>query len=357
MLSPVRAVMFWNGDYTSPVVKLGMHEYVFKPLGVPFPAIQTEYKNAVNLTLEYTLMKSLLFNKDFVEMIKNPSKKITAAHKDKPTGYPFWQTAVKYCAVTVETMASVKSKKLCQHVASATSFESIVPGPILDINRLAYTEQTLKFLHNLTYGLFHDNPVILTRALTRYMRQAATNGKAENIHICNHLFSLVKSHKAGLSVNLVIYASRLPRSLCFGNKNVEMRKVLDLFTVKMCPWCYKPTNMLVKKKLSAGGAHRSQISTDDYTQEPLFCAEKNRKGILHFPLIAHLGGDSFVTNKLEWTINSRVTLVFGVQSSAKGGVRLVISNKQTHAVVYVPVESNPEDRQLTCLICSGQSNQ
>lgn len=345
--------MFWDGDYSNPMVRLGMHEYVFKPLRVPFPHGQIEYQHAVDATFEYVSMTSLMFEDDLRQMIETQSGTLSTS-RNKPAGYEFWRTAVKYSACTVEAMATSKSMTLSKHVASATSFESIVPSPILDIRDLAYTEETLRFLHDLTYGLFHQNPVYMTRALVKYMKQAISDGKAENIHMCNHLYSLVKSHKAGLAVNLVINAKSLPKCLlCFGKKNVNVRRILELFTIKMCPWCCKPVNVVVKKKSSVGGAHRSQIFTDDYTQEPLYCMEKNHRGILRFPLIAFTGG-SFVSNDLVWTINSRFTQVFTVQPSPKGrGARMAILNQQTRAVVYVPVETDLDDCQNTCLLCTS----
>lgn len=337
--------MFFNQQiksYSDALVKLGMYEYVFKPLELPFPNDEANYKQAVDATLDYVYMNSETFEDDFVRMVKNfPEKK----YKKSATKWPFWKAAVKYRSCTIENMVSTKSLKASKHVASATSFEDIVPSSILDINNLAYREENLKFLHDLTYRFFHENPAYVTRALVKYMNHTKN---AENMYVCNHLYTLVKSHKAGLAINYVINAKPLPEGLCFGKRNVNVRRVLEFFTIKICPWCCKPVNVVAKKKSSAGGAHVSQLFTDDYTQEPLFCVEKNRRGIWEFPLIAF--SDRFVANELVWAINKGATRAFTIQASC-GGVRMVVIDQKSRQNVYVPVEIKLDDCQNTCLLC------
>lgn len=349
-LSPVRAVMFWNGDYSNPLVRLGMHEYVFKPLKLAFPTNENNYRHAVDVLMDYVMMTTLYFEEHLVRLLDTAKQTQSAMRtlSAKPPGKPFWKMAVKYYTLTVEAMAATKSMSMSQHVASAASFDDIIPNPVMPIDQLAYTESTLRFLHDLSYRLFHENPVFLTRLLVKYMKDATED--ARNIHVCNLLYSLVKSHKARFSVNLIVGARPLPPGImCFGRRNMNVKRVLDLFTVKMCPFCCRPVNVAVKKKSSAGGAHRSQIFTDDYTQEPLYCVEKNHRGIISYPLVSY-DGDEFYINELEWTINGGFSRVFTV-SQQGGKARMVILNKQTRAILYVPVETDAGQCGDTCLIC------
>lgn len=343
--SPVRAVMFWGGDYKCPLLRLGMFKYVFEPLRMDFPEGEKDVEHAVNVVFEYASMAKLYFEKDLIQLIENTKQ--STGRRSKPSELPFWKTAVKYRYSMIEPMAMTKSMNMSQHVASATSFEKITPNPVINIRDLAYSDNTLHFLHNLVYKRFHENPVSLVRSIVKYMND---NSDASNIYICNILYSLVKAHKAGLGVNLILRTRGLPKGcLCLGKNNVKVKRVLDAFTIKMCPWCYKPVNVVYKKKSSVGGSHKSEIFTDEYTNRPLYCTEKNHRGIMVFPLIS-FDGRSFFVNDLEWKINSGFSRVFTIESYTNG-IRMVVLNKLTQSVIYVPIEVDVEECGDTCLIC------
>lgn len=353
--------MFWNGDYSSEVVRLGMYVYVFKPLGMKLPNDNSKYKRAVDITFEYVTMASLSFVDDFVNAIKNMQDtpagiltNITEGTSKRP-GYQFWKVANKYNSTSIETVATTKSKILSGHVAEARSFDQIVPSPVIDSKELAYSDETLRFLHDLSYRRYHENPVGLTRSLVGYMKKVIGT-PVSNIHVGSFLLSLVKSHRACTAVKLILRVRQLP-GLCLGIKNKDVRRIMDLFTVKMCPWCCKPVNVVVKKKASAGAAHRSHIFTDDYTHELLFCTEKNNRGIMFFPLVS-VGCDGVYANDLEWTIDSGFTRVFTIETTCTG-VRMVIYNRKTGAQLYVPaaIDGGFCGRCITCNLTGFKANE
>ena len=349
-LSPIRAIMFWSGDYTCKLVKLGMYEYVFKPLDLPLPTSPEAYKRAIDLTFKYVSMAVLFFWDDFIITLKNIeiatpcSSTITI---DKPIGYHFWKAASRYYSTAVETVASTKSRDISGHIANVTEPEAIIPSPILDISDLAYLDQALRFIHDLSYRRYHENPASLTRSLVKYMK-TATGTPAQNIYVGSFLCSLVKSHKASLAVNLKL-RSRPLYGLCLGTKNKDVKHILDTFTVKMCPWCCKPVNVAEKKKSSGGAAHRSHIFTDDYTYELLYCIEKNNRGILTYPLISVGASNETYANDLEWTINSCQIKVFTVVSTASE-IKMIINNKKTGATLFTPVAIKKKHCGQ-CLLC------
>jgi hypothetical protein len=352
-LSPVRAVMFWTGDYSSGLVRLGMYEYVFKPLGLDLPDDAVRYNRAVDLAFDYATMESLSFEKDFVQAVRDLRCDPPSTAIPKPAGFHFWKVSSRYFTTSVESVATNKSISLSGHVADAESFDDIVPSPVLDIGDLAYSDETMGFLHDLSYTRYHENPVGLTRSLVGYMK-SVVGTPVENIHVGSFLHSLVKSHKASLAVKLTL-RSRKIGGPCLGPRNRDVKRILDTFTVKVCPWCCKPVNVVVKKKSSAGAAHRSHIFTDDYTQELLYCTEKNHRGIMSYPLLS-IGEDGFYANDFEWTINSGFTRVFAVQNTPTG-TRMIIFNKKTEALLYVPVivDTDPCGCCLTCEMSASSS--
>lgn len=136
----------------------------------------------------------------------------------------------------------------------------------------------------------------------------------DNLYLSTFLHGVSRACKSSPSVRLVCKTGMLGKgSVCFGPRNRDMRKVIKLFTLLFCPWCHKPINVAVKKKSSAGGAHKSQIFTDESTQEPLYCVEKNKRGILTFPLLYYdLVETTLYANSVEWELNRGFTRVFTV---------------------------------------------
>lgn len=346
--SPIRAVMFWPSSsakdpWTHHLVRLGMQEYVYGPLDVrESSATYAEHAKAV---FDFVTMVSPTTEKDLVSYLRG-------SKKPPPPVASYWRVASKYYVTHVEELAIHKSAKASHHVLEATSFEDVRPSGVVDMADLRYSDDAVDYLHDISYRAFHDNPMRLYRHLVTYMKNA---GEPSNLYVTSFLHSLVKSCRKTRSVHLNVMAKPLRRgSLCFGRMNKNIHQVLGLFTVRMCPWCYKPVNMATKKKSSAGGAHKSHLFTDEYTQELLYCTEKNHAGIVDFPLVSVSKG-VFYVNELTWEINAGVSRVFTVDTSVPGVAKVQIVNKTTGTSVYTPVELRADcsDREddPTCVLC------
>ena len=157
-------------------------------------------------------------------------------------------------------------------------------------------------------------------------------------------------------MRITLLHSKLPRNcgICFGPRNRNVRRVMEHYTIAVCPFCQKPVNVAVKKKSSVGGAHKGKIFTDEYTQEPLYCTEKNHLGILKFPLLTWHKG-SLYSNELTWEINAGLTRIFSIRAGF-GAASMVITNKVTGAVMYTPVETAAEctNEHENCINCTKQ---
>lgn len=353
MFSPLRAVMFWNGDYKNKLVRLAMLEYIYKPLGMTLPMDDKLFARHVDAVFDYaTLMGPLMFEKDILAAIRTTPQPTQSRAIRKP-GFRFWKLASKYSTLSIETVAASKSKDLSGHVADAEAFDNITPKRILGISELSYSEDTLRFIHDLSYRRYHENPVVLTRSLVKYMN-GVTGTPTQNIHVSNLLRSMVKAHQKSLACKLVLRARKLHgASFCLGVRNKRVKRLLETFTVKMCPSCCKPVNVVTKKKSPAGAAHRSHIFTDDYTDEVLYCLEKSNRGIMSYPLVS-IGDDGVAyANDLEWTINGGLTKVFSVELARNPPqARMVIRSRPTNEM-YTPV-SVELDACGNCMVCCNK---
>lgn len=363
MFSPLRAVMFWPADSDAPeeyhLVRLGMLEYVYKPLGLPIPKCNKRFRADARATYHYATMTKQLSQDALISLLKGTTtagcgKKTTAA-PNPPTQHQ-WRAASKFYSSVVESMAATKSTVLSSHVLGATSFEEVIPSPVIPIEQLMYSEKSLAFLHDCAYNRLHSNPIGLLRSLTEYMSVAKVNS---NMYVCMFFHSLAKACKKTITVNLLLRTKPLKKNqgVCFGPKNRSIKKVMDKYTVKMCPWCCKPVNMAVKKKSSFGGAHKSLIFTDEYTQEPLYCFEKNHRGILEFPLISADSCGDFFVNDLEWVINRGLTMVFSISQHSDRTAHVTIRHKTKGVLLFSPVETATEceeNSEARCALCNKE---
>lgn len=356
-LSPLRAVLFWPNAPTTnpaddPLVKFGMAEYIYAPLGLEFPADDPQrYIKDARLTFEYVTMVRMVTLADYVSAIKN-NHTLPSTGGGAPA-HAHWKSVSRYYSSVIEPLAASKSSDISSHLLKATTFEDIVPREVVPIARLTYSTETIRFLHRISFNMLHDNPTDLFKALATFMASAATG---KNMYTCIFFHSLAKACKTSTVMNMRIRCRPLKKDsgVCFGPLNMHVKKVADQYTVKVCPWCYKPVNVAVKKKSSAGGAHKSQIFTDEYTQEALYCTEKNQRGILSFPLMCVDDKDTVYANDLEWIINGGLTCVFSItQTQTKAN--LTITNKRTGEVLFTPLETGSHCTDVDpCMLCTTQ---
>ena len=254
----------------------------------------------------------------------------------------------------IDSIASRKSQAACAHVGDAKTFEDIVPNPVIHMDNLKYTRETLNFLHKISYSRVYINPMSLFRDLVCYMevsQRKPTHGS--NLYICMFIYFLVKACKKSMTVNLLLGEAIITEGICFGPKNKYNKTIMDQYTIKVCPWRYKPVNLVVKKKSAPGGSHKSQVFSDDYTCEPLYCVERNNRGILSFPLITKDREGTIYSNAFEWEINSGFTRVLVIEQNFQSA-KLNIYNKATRELLFTPVETYPTckpDDVYKCLLC------
>ena len=414
LFSPLRAVMFWPAreerPELHPLVRKGMWEYVYRPLGLPMQTNPARYRDEALMMYNYTALIGLIFEKDIVAAVlegaanhaaiapttqKKAPKAVTASlvlkwtssnnccddyvvkHKryipkklptqpstegcntagvpDRSPAAAHWKAVSRYYGAHVERLATDKSVKASRNVTDCDSYEAITPLPVIDMRDLLYSRESIRFLHGVCFEQFFNNPMYLLRRLTQFMKESL-QVSSTNLNACSMLHSLAKSCKKSMTVRLTLLTEKIPAmtGLCFGEKNRNVKRVLGLYTVRMCPWCYKPVNVAVKKKSSAGGAHKSQIFTDEHTREVTYCTEKNTRGILDFPLLAIRDGQLY-SNELAWEINSGFTRVFSLCHSEQDVCRMVIRNAAKTCVYYVPVETTrtcPLNTKYPCMLCS-----
>lgn len=365
--SPLRAVMMWKSSDPHPerahLIKLGMWTYVYDPLGLPFPSSASKYQSDARAVFEYvTLGPTVMFEPQLISLLKlDDEKRDTttttgrrkAATAKKVCAQTHWKAVTKYYFTHIERIVVSKSKNMVTDVLSAASMTDVNPLPIVDVKDLAYDKSAVALLHHMAYDLFHNNPVKLFRSLSMYMTTCDTRTGA-NLYTRVFMHYLAKCCKKRSSVDLTVmaYEIRKGSGLCLGPRNRNARRIVDAYTVNACPLCHKPVNVAVKKKSSVGGAHKSQIFTDEYTQQPLYCTEKNHRGILKFPLLTYRNGKIF-GNTLTWIINTGFVRQFSVVTQ-HGKACMIITNKNTGKVTYVPVDMTPEcalDEKYPCLFC------
>ena len=354
--SPIRAVMFWpnSGDklWSSRLLMLGMKIYIYDPLNLSIPNDKGRYSRDAQTVFDYVTFRSPLNLEELIKFIRSPA----ADHSIGPyvRDFPYhWKIASRFYNVVVERLAAKKSVEMTHGVFNAQNFESIAAREPVDISELKYSNESIKILHSISHDSMHDNPLVLFRKLCEYMK--CQEGK--NLYVNTFIYNVARSCKFSPTVQLVFKTGVLHKgSVCFGPNNRDLRKMIILFTVLFCPWCHKPINVAIKKKSSTGGAHKSQIFTDEYTQEPLYCVEKNKRGILSYPLLYYdLSSKTLFSNSIEWEINKSFIRIFTVTPGENGrGAKLVIYTKQqTKSDCYVPVvtEVTCTENFEECLMC------
>lgn len=358
------------------LVRLGMYEYVYAPLHMDIPTSQERYVSDARAVYNYVTLNTLLFERDLIKFITScvesgddnarddrtkPNKlknsKYCRGSKPKQHGQAHWRAISRYYVTHIEPIVATKSKNMVTHVLSADTLDDITPLPIVDMSNLAYDRPVLEFLHDVGYNRYHNNPIQLMRQLSMYMSRCVSDITMANLYVRTYLHSLAKSCKRRSSVHLTLMDRKLPQrsGLCLGPRNCNMRRIMDLYTVHMCPFCHKPVNVAVKKKSSVGGAHKSQIFTDEYTQQPLYCTEKNHLGIIKFPLLTYHNGQVY-TNRLTWEINIGFVREFVIMTgyNSDTGACMMITNKMTGRPTYIPLETSMDCLQEAdelCLFC------
>ncbi|KAK3703181.1 hypothetical protein RRG08_010309 [Elysia crispata] len=367
--SPIRAVMLWpNNKYlrpeTHPLVMLGMYEYVYKPLGLPVPASEEKYFADARLVYNYVMMDVLVHEPALVKVLvstdtivnkheesrrrggrRRKNEEIRTHFKSirgtsKPHGYLHWKIVSRYYTTHIESLVVDKSVKMCSSAIQASTLQEIVPQDFLDMRQLKYSESNVEFLHALSYNLFHNNPVALFRHLSMFMEEAKPS---VNLYACSFMHSLVKSARNNNTISINMMHTKIPNGLvCLGRNNKDVTAIMDRFIVMLCPYCQKPVNLAVKKKMSFGGAHKSHMFTDEFTQEVLYCVEKNKRGIFKIPLITYANG-SLYSNRLCITINKNLTRVFSVTVTSYGKLSMIISDMASGDILYTPAEIDTKE--------------
>ncbi|GFR78643.1 hypothetical protein ElyMa_002267700 [Elysia marginata] len=389
-LSLLRAVMFRPSHESdlaaaslSPLVKFGMKHYVYKPLNMT--GAKTLKKYIKDATLMYRLVimthaqlkkseyinfimygitpnqipPTINGNQDIVDSINDESK---VRENDAVTACATtsrWVTVVKkksssgssnstnrFYNKVVEALAA--RKLTADHVVTAETFNDIQPLPEVSLDDLKYSSKTIKGLHKLAYTLVMNNPMGTYGVMRRFMADCTDEflqcERHKNLYVCSFIHACVKTCIRATSIKLISLDKCLrPGSLCIYSEGSVVELLSDKIVVKVCPWCYKPVNIAVKKKMSAGGAHKSQLFTSEYTNEILYCTEKNNRGILEFPMIAvHPISGKYYTNKLIWKVNSSYENVIYVDDTAEDGrLRLIVANaNKANDVIVTPIDYN-----------------
>ncbi|RUS69033.1 hypothetical protein EGW08_023206 [Elysia chlorotica] len=152
-----------------------------------------------------------------------------------------------------------------------------------------------------------NNPRMTFDRLKEFGSTHLDESRARNLYYRLFISLCAKACRASGTIRLFPYAEVMKGHLSrWLNPDMTDARALidDLLTVKICPWCYKPVNITVKKKLASGAAHKASLFTSEYTNEFLYCIEKNNRGIVEFPVVAaDPARDRFHLNRIEWNVN------------------------------------------------------
>ena len=368
--SPLRAVLYWPNRETPPgsegyleedavhqMVQFGMSHYIYKPLGVqpePSPdspkyildAIHTYKMVVMNQYKDIRELKQLITSKHIIDNSKNNNPE-TRSRPSKPNSITAFYSRI------IENLASHKAGESSDHVIAAETFEQINPLEEVNMSELRYSTKSQKALHILTYKFMMENAMGTYRLLRRFMRMAVEQSQQHrNIYTCQFIHLVAKACRASTSVRLFPYARRasLIRDLVSEGGEVALRKLfLEDAMILVCPWCYKLVNVATKKKLAAGGAHKSHIFTSEYTNETLYCMEKNNRGIIQFPLLSrHPVTGEYYTNEVVWRQNK--TCIYRIYlEPLPRGVKMIVLDARTGDFVVQPLEIILGDTCAPCL--------
>ena len=370
MLSPIRAVLFWpeqKKPTSNPIIKYGMLTFVYEPLGLTIPQNTQKYIFDAYMTYYKVTTQSALSNVQYVKLMK--MSKIPEEFNNFCASAPMLNQSKalsKFYGSVIEPLASSKSEHVSEHILNKTSLEAIRPSKIIPLSELKYSTKSLTLLHTLSHEKMHSDPIHTLINLSKFMERINrtvihTNHSQLNLYVCIFLFSVAKACKLSLNVKLLLFTETVMSGagICFGPHNKYLRHTVELLTVRMCPWCYKPVNFAYKKKLFVGGAHKSQVFTDEYTHDPVYCSEKNNLGIKEYPLIGvNPVSNSLFTNTLRWDINGSNTYLISVyQNSNTGCAEIKIIDKKSLKTVFVPlaltVHCTPKHIKngSSCMLC------
>ncbi|GFR76048.1 hypothetical protein ElyMa_005791600 [Elysia marginata] len=384
--SPVRAVAYWpKEEGASPVnnfmTRRRMLKNIYEPLGLRCPSNVRQQELAIHAVHAYVILAGVITLEELVTALKNEKdgevngavvallinhkmiKKRShepKANLNKPV-VCYWNVFTKFQSTQVIPLVSRRCKQTWAGVAAADSFDAIPFRPPTPLENLRYADESVRFLHRLTHDDLHERPVALFRRMCEYMRGKRLSSDCTNIYFCSHICSLVQSVRKMWTTALFLRTDRLPpadqHGVCFGYKNCNVARVVNLYTVKMCPLCYKPINVAIKKRSSASGAHKSQVFTDEYTGEPLYCNEKNTRGIVEYPLLQldRANGVCY-TNTLLWIPNSGFARTFTLKHDNRTSY-LEIRDLDGKQPTYFPVETKrtcdvDEQERHKCMMCT-----
>jgi len=372
--------MFWPSDESdletaaaSLLVQFGMKHYVYTPLNVDMPTNKKKYTQDAILTYKIVTLKQMqVLKKDFVKFIhKNttvcsadPSTTQHGAHHraviennnntNNNKCVDNENNMTTFYSKIVETLAS--NKLTVENVVDTDGINDIDALPEVDMRQLKYSSKTIKALHKLTFKMMVDNQTGTYSVLRKFMamcvrgdddndREEDPHVRHKNLYLCSFVHSCAKTCKQSLSMRLVMFYKPLRAGrLCMYSEGRSLVELLsDKLVVKACPKCYKPVNIAIKKKLAAGGAHKSQLFTDEYTNEILYCTEKNNRGILQFPMLSvHPINGGYFVNKLIWRVNSASTYEIYLEDimvGAGAGLKMtVVDTARGRSLVVNPME-------------------
>lgn len=374
--SPIRAVAYWPKD-DRPVhnfmTRRRMMINIYEPLGLTCPTSAHHQELTMHAVNAYVTLTGVFSLSELICALRQDQQidadaadeeyegaiaELLIKHKliKKRTHDPkpnlskpivsFWSVVTRFQSNQVIPLVSQRCERASVGVVSATSFEEIKTNPPTPLTNLFYTDESVSFLHRLVFDDMHRAPVPMFRRLCQYMQSTELPSRScSNIYFCSHVCSLAQSIRKMWTTCLFTRTSKLPpngrHGICFGTRNQQIDRIVNLYTVKMCPLCYKPVNLAIKRRSSASGAHKSQIFTDEYTGEPLYCNEKNTRGIVDFPLI-ELDKSSGVcyTNTLLWIPNSGFARTFTVKNDLLTHTSyLEIKDVDGKQPTYCPVET------------------
>lgn len=319
-LSPLCAVLFWPNESESAekaanhiLVQFGMKHFVYEPLGLSFPEDSVKYTHDAIRTFRYVLLQDHMNPDEYERYIKRGIWEEQENEKRDREGI-----LNEYYHKIVEVLASQKSNVVTDHVIPKTSIPDITPLPCINISDLKYSEETISAVHRIAYTMMPKNPTWTYCILIRFMNillteieQGVPISTHGNLYLNMYLYMCGKACMSSKNIRLIPFVKKVPTAgvcnvPCFGPYNEEMGHIMqEIMTIKFCLWCHKPVNIAFKKKMGAGGAHKSQLFTNEYTNEILYCTEKNNRGIVKFPMLSvHPLTHEFYTNEISWYINN-----------------------------------------------------
>ncbi|RUS70278.1 hypothetical protein EGW08_021955 [Elysia chlorotica] len=339
-VSLIRAVMFWSNNPNDPVCtplnKFGMFHYVYEPLNVPFPDDDDDAFTTV-ATAAFDVVTGLRYMTpfEFEQLVRDPSKNIPHRIPSTTMG-GFYNKIINQLVID---KAEVANK------VSSTSIHDIVPLPEIPIEQLKYGEKAIKAAHELCYNMMIDNPRMTFDKMKEFGSSHMNDTRARNLYYRLFINLCAKACRSSNTIKLFPYDKVMEGNLSrWLSQNMANLRVLidDYLTIKICPWCYRPVNITVKKKLASGAAHKASLFTSEYTNEFLYCIEKNNRGIIEFPMVAaDPARNRFYLNKIEWNVNKSSKIIIYAHIDYTDKLCISVFDARKKIITVTPVEISP----------------